>query len=50
VIHDMLGITQDFSPKFLRRYHNLNEEISKAVQSYISDVKSGDFPNENEQY
>ncbi|RLD44977.1 MAG: 3-methyl-2-oxobutanoate hydroxymethyltransferase [Bacteroidetes bacterium] len=50
VLHDMLGITQDFSPRFLRRYHNLKEEIINSVQSYISDVKSSDFPNENEQY
>jgi len=50
VLHDMLGITQEFSPRFLRRYHNLNEEISKAVDKYIKDVKSGDFPNEKEQY
>ncbi len=50
VLHDMLGITQDFSPRFLRRYHNLKEEISGAVQTYISDVKTVDFPNEREQY
>ncbi len=50
VLHDMLGITQDFSPRFLRRYHNLKEEIMGAVQSYISDVKMKDFPNEREQY
>jgi 3-methyl-2-oxobutanoate hydroxymethyltransferase len=50
VLHDMLGITQDFSPRFLRRYHNLNDEIGQAVNRYIADVKSKDFPNENEQY
>jgi 3-methyl-2-oxobutanoate hydroxymethyltransferase len=50
VIHDMLGITQDFSPRFLRRYHNLKAEINGSVQAYIEDVKSGDFPNEREQY
>lgn len=50
VIHDMLGITQEFSPRFLRRYHNLNAEISGAVKTYIEDVRSGDFPNEREQY
>lgn len=50
VLHDMLGINSEFSPRFLRRYHNLNEEITKAVHSYIEDVKNVDFPNEKEQY
>lgn len=50
VIHDMLGINQEFSPRFLRRYHNLYAEMTGAVQSYISDVKSLDFPNDREQY
>jgi 3-methyl-2-oxobutanoate hydroxymethyltransferase len=50
VLHDMLGITQEFSPRFLRRYHNLSEEIQGSVRSYIKDVKSVDFPNEREQY
>lgn len=50
VLHDMLGITQDFSPRFLRRYHNLANEINGAVKNYIEDVKLGDFPNEREQY
>ena len=50
VIHDMLGINQEFSPRFLRRYHNLFAEISGAVENYIHDVKSGSFPNEREQY
>jgi 3-methyl-2-oxobutanoate hydroxymethyltransferase len=50
VLHDMLGITQDFSPRFLRRYHNLFDEIKGAVTHYIDDVKKMDFPNEREQY
>lgn len=50
VMHDMLGITEDFSPRFLRRYANLKEVITKAVQTYVEDVKRQDFPNENEQY
>jgi len=50
VIHDMLGLTQEFSPRFLRRYLNLAADIKRAVGSYVSDVKSRDFPNEKEQY
>lgn len=50
VIHDMLGITQEFSPRFLRRYLNLYEDMKNAVTNYIDDVKSGDFPNKKEQY
>jgi len=50
VMHDMLGITQDFTPRFLRRYLELDAEIKKAVGQYIQDVKSQDFPNESEQY
>ena len=50
VLHDMLGITTKFSPRFLRRYHNLSEEVKGAVQTYIHDVKTIDFPNEREQY
>ncbi len=50
VMHDMLGITQEFSPRFLRRYADLDAVITGAVTNYISDVKSGDFPNEQEQY
>lgn len=50
VLHDMLGITQKFSPRFLRRYHNLYEEIRGSVMSYIGDVKTADFPNDREQY
>ena len=50
VMHDMLGLTQDFSPRFLRRYANLHEEITNACKAYIKDVKSNDFPNDKEQY
>ena len=50
VSHDLLGINKDFSPKFLRRYLNLFDEIKGAVEQYVSDVKSVDFPNEKEQY
>lgn len=50
VMHDMLGINQDFSPKFLRRYANVGEIMTNAVQSYITDVKSGDFPSPAESY
>lgn len=50
VFHDMVGITQQFSPRFLRRYHHLGEEIIEAVSHYIKDVKTKDFPNEKEQY
>lgn len=50
VLHDMLGMTQEFSPRFLRRYHSLGEEITRSVSHYIEDIKSGDFPNEKEQY
>jgi 3-methyl-2-oxobutanoate hydroxymethyltransferase len=50
VLHDMLGITQEFSPRFLRRYNNLYDQIKGSVESYIKDVKSKDFPNEKEQY
>lgn len=50
VMHDMLGITKDFSPRFLRRYLDLYEEIKDATTRYIEDVKKGDFPNEKEQY
>ncbi len=50
VIHDMLGINNDFSPRFLRRYNNLYDGIKESVEHYISDVKSKDFPNEKEQY
>ena len=50
VIHDMLGISNDFSPRFLRRYADLHGVMSEAVGNYVSDVKSCDFPNEKEQY
>ncbi len=50
VLHDMLGINQEFSPRFLRRYNNLYEEIKKSVENYIGDVKERKFPNEKEQY
>jgi len=50
VLHDMLGITMDFSPRFLRRYLNLAESIDGAVKSYCADVRSKDFPNEEESY
>ena len=50
VLHDMLGMTKEFSPRFLRRYLNLGEAITTAVGKYIEDVKSSDFPNPSEQY
>lgn len=50
VSHDLLGITQEFRPRFLRRYLNLFDDIKNAVGQYVQDVKSRDFPNENEQY
>ncbi|NUM50511.1 MAG: 3-methyl-2-oxobutanoate hydroxymethyltransferase [Flavobacteriales bacterium] len=50
VLHDMLGINKQFSPRFLRRYLNLYDDIYKAVGEYINDIKTRDFPNEREQY
>lgn len=50
VAHDMLGMNNGFAPKFLRRYANVYQVISDAVQAYCTDVRSGDFPNANEQY
>ncbi len=50
VTHDMLGITKEFQPRFLRRYLSLFEEMKTATQRYIADIKSQDFPNTNEQY
>ncbi len=50
VSHDLLGINYEFKPRFLRRYLNLYDDIKNAVQAYISDVKTQNFPNENEQY
>tara|TARA_Y100001933_G_scaffold264807_1_gene332745 strand:- start:405 stop:1256 length:852 start_codon:yes stop_codon:yes gene_type:complete len=50
VVHDMLGINNEFSPRFLRKYNNLHDHMKTAFESYIKDVRSGDFPNESEQY
>jgi 3-methyl-2-oxobutanoate hydroxymethyltransferase len=50
VIHDMLGMNNEFSPRFLRRYLNLYEEMTSAIGQYVADVKSSDFPSEKEQY
>jgi 3-methyl-2-oxobutanoate hydroxymethyltransferase len=50
VLHDMLGMTKEFNPRFLRRYLNLHDDITNAVGKYIEDVKSKDFPNASEQY
>jgi 3-methyl-2-oxobutanoate hydroxymethyltransferase len=50
VIHDMLGMNNEFSPRFLRRYMNLYEGMTKAIGQYVEDVKSKDFPNAGEQY
>ena len=50
VLHDLLGITMDFSPRFLRRYLNLADDINNAIEQYCEDVRSGDFPNESESY
>ncbi|MBV2196944.1 MAG: 3-methyl-2-oxobutanoate hydroxymethyltransferase [Flavobacterium sp.] len=50
VIHDMLGMNNEFSPRFLRRYLNLYEQMTQAIGQYVSDVKSKDFPNASEQY
>ena len=50
VLHDMIGMTHEFSPRFLRRYMNLFEDMTKAIGQYAADVKSKDFPNANEQY
>jgi len=50
VMHDMLGINTEFKPRFLRQYLNLYEQVSKAVQQYVADVKANSFPNENESY
>jgi len=49
-MHDMLGITQEFSPRFLRRYANIQETIVQSVGHYVKDVKDKDFPNDSEQY
>lgn len=50
VVHDMLGITQDFKPRFLRQYADLNKTMNDAVNNYIKDVKEGSFPNKKESY
>lgn len=50
VVHDMLGINNEFNPRFLRKYNNLHEQMMQSFQSYIQDVRSGDFPSESEQY
>ena len=50
VLHDMLGMTHEFNPRFLRRYLNLYKDINGAVENYVRDVKSGNFPNKEEQY
>ncbi|CAM4307842.1 3-methyl-2-oxobutanoate hydroxymethyltransferase [Zobellia nedashkovskayae] len=50
VIHDLLGMTHEFNPRFLRRYMNLYEEMGNAISQYVTDVKSQDFPNDEEQY
>ncbi len=50
VLHDMLGINKEFNPRFLRRYADLHGAITGAVKSYITDVRSRDFPNAEEQY
>jgi len=50
VVHDMLGLNKEFKPRFLRRYADLDSNITEAVQQYISDIKSGEFPNEDEEY
>ncbi len=50
VLHDLIGLTKEFNPRFLRRYLNLYDDVKGAVESYIADVKSKDFPNDEEQY
>jgi 3-methyl-2-oxobutanoate hydroxymethyltransferase len=50
VLHDMIGMTHEFNPRFLRRYLNLYEEMSTAISQYVDDVKTQDFPNESESY
>lgn len=50
VVHDLLGITNEFNPRFLRRYHNLYDEIKGAVGQYVNDIRARDFPNDTEQY
>ncbi len=50
VLHDMIGMTHEFNPRFLRRYRNLYEDMSKAISQYVTDVKKMDFPSDSEQY
>ena len=50
VLHDLIGMTKEFNPRFLRRYMNLHDEIINAISNFSNDIKSGDFPNKNEQY
>ena len=50
MLHDMLGITKDFSPRFLRRYADVGQAVEGAVENFIEDVRSGDFPDESESY
>jgi len=50
VSHDMLGINNEFNPRFLRKYHNLHQEMKNSFEQYIIDVRAGDFPNDKEQY
>ena len=50
VMHDLLGLTTEFNPRFIRRYLNLNNQVSDAVKSYVSDIKKMNFPNDEEMY
>ena len=50
VLHDMIGMTNEFNPRFLRRYMNLYESMTKSIGQYVNDVKTSEFPNSNEQY
>ena len=50
VLHDLIGMTKEFNPRFLRRYMNLHDDIVNVISNFSDDIKSGDFPNENEQY
>ena len=50
VLHDMLGLTTEFSPRFLRRYMDLYNQMTTAIKQYVKDIKSRDFPNKDEQY
>ena len=50
VLHDLIGMTKEFNPRFLRRYMNLHDEMINAISSFSNDIKNNDFPNKNEQY